>query len=175
MTLQCPEPPSWPVGGSQTGRGNCETAPVYSYFYCDAEPGERFCGQLKSHWTAILIGPMGKFRQSPSLNKPPKSSHPDIDDAAAILHEFLSTLILSVQKEIDGELKDVMKKDHKAACADAAIQAHETVTPSKPSPADPYSHPAGVDVHAAAAAHTALDEVDRRSRYADEDHRCTPS
>ncbi|KAJ6612902.1 hypothetical protein B0H10DRAFT_1951913 [Mycena sp. CBHHK59/15] len=128
----------------------------------------------------FLIRPDSGTRETTPLQsehgtRKKESSHPDIDDAAAILHEFLSTLILSVQKEIDGELKDVMKKDHKAACADAAIQAHETVTPSKPSPADPYSHPAGVDVHAAAAAHTALDEVDRRSRYADEDHRCTPS
>ncbi|KAJ6512927.1 hypothetical protein C8R45DRAFT_1153402 [Mycena sanguinolenta] len=60
-----------------------------------------------------------------------------VDDAADILHEFLSMSILSVQREIDGELKDVANNDHKAACADAAIQAREAMTPSERSP-DPY-------------------------------------
>ncbi|KAF7326648.1 Other/FunK1 protein kinase [Mycena venus] len=76
----------------------------------------------------------------------------DVDDAAAILHEFLAMSILSVQKEIDGELKDVMKKDYKAACADAAIQAQEKVTPSKPSPADPYRWKWGLAVEASETA-----------------------
>jgi hypothetical protein len=76
----------------------------------------------------------------------------DVDDAAAILHEFLAMSILSVQKEIDGELKDVMKNDRKAACTDAAIQASETVTPSKPSPADPYRWKWGLAVEASETA-----------------------
>ncbi|KAJ7449331.1 hypothetical protein B0H11DRAFT_1928678 [Mycena galericulata] len=76
----------------------------------------------------------------------------DIDGAADILHEFLAMSILSVQKEIDGELKDVAKKDHKAACADAAIQANEAVTPSKPSPADPYRWKWGLTVEASETA-----------------------
>ncbi|KAJ7118995.1 hypothetical protein C8R44DRAFT_878518 [Mycena epipterygia] len=62
----------------------------------------------------------------------------DIDGAADILHEFLAMSILSIQKEIDGKLKDVATKDYKAACADATIQTKEAMTPSKPSPADPY-------------------------------------
>ncbi|KAJ6512923.1 hypothetical protein C8R45DRAFT_961737 [Mycena sanguinolenta] len=61
----------------------------------------------------------------------------DIDGAAQLLHEFLSMSILSVQREIDGELKDVANNDHKAACADAAIQAREAMTPSERAP-DPY-------------------------------------
>ncbi|KAJ7217223.1 hypothetical protein GGX14DRAFT_602654 [Mycena pura] len=58
----------------------------------------------------------------------------DINSAADILREFLALSILSVQKETDGELKDVTGKGHEAACAFAAIQANEEVT----LPADPY-------------------------------------
>ncbi|KAJ7217132.1 hypothetical protein GGX14DRAFT_541745 [Mycena pura] len=62
----------------------------------------------------------------------------DISSAADILHEFLDTSILSVQKQTNGELMDVIRKDHEAACAGTAIQAYEVVTPSEPSPTDPY-------------------------------------
>ncbi|KAJ7219979.1 hypothetical protein GGX14DRAFT_584904 [Mycena pura] len=37
--------------------------------------------------------------------------------------------ILSVQKAVDGEWKDVRKEDFKAACTDAAIHANDTVMP----------------------------------------------
>ncbi|KAJ6590970.1 hypothetical protein DFH09DRAFT_1273676 [Mycena vulgaris] len=60
--------------------------------------------------------------------------------------------ILSVQKEIDGEFKDVTKKDHKAACEDAVIQANEAVTPSKSSPADQYKWKWGLTVEASETA-----------------------
>ncbi|KAJ7217116.1 hypothetical protein GGX14DRAFT_541733 [Mycena pura] len=62
----------------------------------------------------------------------------DINSAADIVHEFLATSILSVQKETNGESMDVTGKDHETACAGAAIQAYETVAPSEPSPTDPY-------------------------------------
>ncbi|KAJ7668281.1 hypothetical protein B0H14DRAFT_3538961 [Mycena olivaceomarginata] len=62
----------------------------------------------------------------------------DISSCAEILREFLLMSILSVQKDVDGEWKDVPKKDFKAACTDAAIHANEAVTPSEVSPPDPY-------------------------------------
>lgn len=62
----------------------------------------------------------------------------DVDSAADILHDFLDTSILSVHKEVDGKLRDVAKKNRKAACAAAAIQANEAVTPSRPSSVDQY-------------------------------------
>ncbi|KAJ7368878.1 hypothetical protein DFH08DRAFT_832529 [Mycena albidolilacea] len=76
----------------------------------------------------------------------------DVNDAADIICELLDMSILSVQKEIDGELKDVMKEDHKAACACAATQAHETLAPSKSSPADPYRWKWGLAVQASETA-----------------------
>ncbi|KAJ7715300.1 hypothetical protein DFH07DRAFT_1015372 [Mycena maculata] len=71
-----------------------------------------------------------------------------IDDAADILDHFLASSIISVRKETAGELKEVARKDHKAACAAAAIQANEAVTPSKPSLADPYTWKWGLPVEA---------------------------
>ncbi|KAJ7683973.1 hypothetical protein B0H17DRAFT_1073148 [Mycena rosella] len=54
----------------------------------------------------------------------------DISSGAEILRELLLMSILSVQKEVDGNWKDVRKEDFKAACTDAAIHANDAVTPS---------------------------------------------
>ncbi|KAJ6584948.1 hypothetical protein B0H19DRAFT_1059269 [Mycena capillaripes] len=72
----------------------------------------------------------------------------DVDGAADILLDFLEMPILSVHQEVDGKLQDVAKKDRKAACAAAASQANEAVTPSKPSPADKYRWTWGLKVAA---------------------------
>ncbi|KAJ7231681.1 hypothetical protein B0H12DRAFT_1146338 [Mycena haematopus] len=62
----------------------------------------------------------------------------DTDCSAKILDELLTMSILIVQKEVGGRWKDLVRKDFKAACADAVIQAKEAITPSEVSPPDVY-------------------------------------
>ncbi|KAJ7043939.1 hypothetical protein C8F04DRAFT_1228819 [Mycena alexandri] len=76
----------------------------------------------------------------------------DISSCVEILREFLLMSILSVQKDVNGEWKDVPKTDFKAACADAAIHANEAVTPSEVSPPDPYRWKWGLPTQASEAA-----------------------
>ncbi|KAJ7498626.1 hypothetical protein FB451DRAFT_1202557 [Mycena latifolia] len=62
-----------------------------------------------------------------------------IDDAAEILNQFLEMSIISVEKkEPDKGSTNECKVDHKAACANAAVQANQAVAPAESSPADPY-------------------------------------
>ncbi|KAJ7773469.1 hypothetical protein B0H16DRAFT_1880878 [Mycena metata] len=76
----------------------------------------------------------------------------DIDGAADILRELMGMSILSAQKQAQGRWHNVRKSAYKAACADAAVQAHEAVTPSKPSPADSYRWSWGLPVEASETA-----------------------
>ncbi|KAJ7863197.1 hypothetical protein B0H13DRAFT_2070959 [Mycena leptocephala] len=76
----------------------------------------------------------------------------DISSCAEILHEFLLMSILSVQKKVDGEWKDVLDQDFRAACTNAATHANEAVTPSKVSPPDPYRWKWGLPTQASEAA-----------------------
>ncbi|KAF7356902.1 hypothetical protein MVEN_01026000 [Mycena venus] len=76
----------------------------------------------------------------------------DISSCAEILCEFLLMSILSIQRKVDGEWKDVPRNNFKAACTDAALHANEAVTPSEVSPPDPYRWKWGLPTQASEAA-----------------------
>ncbi|KAJ7269870.1 hypothetical protein C8J57DRAFT_1323767 [Mycena rebaudengoi] len=76
----------------------------------------------------------------------------DITTSAEILGEFLKMSVLTVKKEVDGVLRDIPKKEFKAACKDAAIHANEAITPSQVSPPNSYRWTWGLPTDASEAA-----------------------